>query len=97
MAVVYILYSSSLDKFYTGSCDDFQERIRQHENGYFPQAFTGKATDWIIYLLLENLSYLQARSIEAHIKRMKSRRFLENLKKYPELLNGLADKYKMEM
>jgi len=97
MAVVYILYSSSLDKFYTGSCEDFQERIRQHENGYFAQAFTRKATDWLIYLLLENLSYLQARGIEAHIKRMKSRRFLENLKKYPELLNRLADKYKMEM
>ena|SRR5687768_6839656 len=97
MAVVYILYSSSLDKFYTGSCEDFQERIRQHENGYFDQAFTRKATDWLIYLLLENLSYLQASGIEAHIKRMKSRRFLENLKKYPELLNRLADKYKMEM
>jgi len=63
----------------------------------FPQAFTRKANDWMIYLLLENLSYLQARNIEAHIKKMKSRRFLENLKKYPEMLNGLADKYKMEM
>ena len=100
MAVVYILYSSSLDKFYTGSCEDFQERIRQHENGYFPQVSSGiyPESKWLmIYLLLENLSYLQARNIEAHIKKMKSRRFLENLKKYPEMLNGLADKYKMEM
>jgi len=42
---------------------------------------------------IDNLEYLQARKIEAHIKRMKSRKFIENLKKYPEIQKRLIKLY----
>jgi len=42
---------------------------------------------------IDNLEYLQARKIEAHIKRMKSRKFIENLKKYPEIQERLIKLY----
>jgi putative endonuclease len=31
--------------------------------------------------------------IEKHIKRMKSRVYIENLKKYPDVINRLKEKY----
>ena len=89
MAVVYILYSPYLNKFYAGSCNDIFERIDQHLSKFFPQAFTANTKDWIIYFHIDGLEYKQARRIELHIKRMKSKKFIENLKKYPELVEKL--------
>ena len=83
MAAVYILYSAQLQKFYTGSCRDVLERMEQHLSEFFAGAFTTAARDWVIYLHIGGLAYKQARKIENHIKRMKSKTFIENLKKYP--------------
>ena len=89
MAAIYILYSSSLDKFYVGSCKEITERVHQHLAKHFPEAFTAKANDWTIYFYLDNLSYQQARKIELYIKNMKSKKYIENLKRYPELSTKL--------
>jgi putative endonuclease len=93
MAAVYILYSPNLGKFYTGSCKDYLIRIEQHLSEHFPGAFTSTAKDWFIYFVIENWGYTQARKIEAHIKRMKSRKYIEDLKKYPEMTKRLTDRY----
>lgn len=85
MAAVYILYSPSLNKFYIGSCIDLTERLKQHFSKISPHAFTSTAKDWIVSLSLTDLSYRQARSIESHIKKMKSKKYIENLKRFPEL------------
>ena len=96
MAFVYILYSSALNKYYTGSCKDIYDRVHQHLNKVFPRAFTGKAKDWILYFLIENLGYKQARLIERHIKRMKSKIYIENFKEYPEISQKLIRKYDLK-
>ena len=93
MAAVYILYSQSLDKYYIGSCIKVTERLDQHLSKNFPGAFTAKANDWVIYFSLINLSYKQARSIESHIKNMKSKKYIENLKRYPEISQNLMNSY----
>lgn len=93
MASVYILYSVSIDRFYTGSCRDFKERLVQHRSGIFTNSYTAKASDWEVYLEIPNLGYEQARTIELHIKRMKSRKYIENLRKYPEMVERLKKKY----
>jgi putative endonuclease len=61
MATVYILYSKSINAFYTGSCIDFELRFSQHLNKTFSTSFTAKADDWSIFLKIENLEYQQAR------------------------------------
>ena len=94
MAVVYILYSPSLDRFYIGSCENIQERMAQHMSATYPKAFTKKAQDWSVYLLLEELTYSQARSIETHLKRMKSKKFIMNLKRYDTLKENLIMLYR---
>jgi putative endonuclease len=73
MAAVYILYSAQLHKFYTGSCREVFERMDQHLSEFFADAFTASAKDGIIYLYIDGLAYGQARKIELHIKRMKSK------------------------
>lgn len=93
MASVYILYSQSLDKFYIGSCKNIPERMVQHLEKLFPGAFTSRAKDWSLFFSIENLGYLQARKIEVHIKKMKSRKFIANLKEHPKIVERLISLY----
>ena len=55
--------------------------------------FTGKAKDWEVFLRFYCRSRTQALAVEKHIKSMKSKRYIENLKKYPEMLEKLRSKY----
>ncbi|WP_085767772.1 GIY-YIG nuclease family protein [Nonlabens spongiae] len=45
MASVYIIYSNKLNRFYTGSCLDFEERLRLHNSGYYAKSYTSKTDD----------------------------------------------------
>ena len=94
MASVYILYSPGLDIYYTGSCKDLSYRINQHVNKVFTKSFTSVREDWELFFYEDNLGYKQARSIEAHIKRMKSKTYIHNIKEYPEIIEKLREKYK---
>jgi putative endonuclease len=96
MATTYILYSKSIDRYYTGSCENFNTRLKQHLNKTFHNSFTSKADDWEVYLLIENLNFNQARSIEKHIKAMKSRKYIQNLKKYPEMTAKFIKRFYIE-
>ncbi|RAW01005.1 GIY-YIG nuclease family protein [Pseudochryseolinea flava] len=94
MAAVYILYSKELNKFYVGSCQDFELRFHEHIEKVYPNSFTANSDDWQLVALFENLSYSQARSIESHIKKMKSIVYIQNLVKYPEMVDKLKQRYK---
>jgi putative endonuclease len=93
MASVYILYSPLCNKYYTGSCKELPVRFEQHITSSIPGAFTAQAKDWVLYLSIDDLKYEQARLIEAHIKRMKSKIYIENLKKHRELSLKLKKMY----
>ena len=85
MAYAYILYSKTIDNYYIGSCKEIENRLKQHRGNHFKTGFTKRTKDWKVYFLIENLEYQQARNIEKHIKRMKSKTYILNLKKYPEI------------
>ncbi|MBN2728411.1 MAG: GIY-YIG nuclease family protein [Bacteroidales bacterium] len=93
MATVYILYSQSIDSYYVGSCIDLEKRIIEHNSGAYDNSFTKRAKDWLIYYSYD-LDFELARKIESHIKKMKSRKYYENLKKFPEIMQKLIEKYK---
>ena len=59
----------------------------------YPRSFTSLSDDWQLFLLIENLTYTQARAIEKHIKNMHSKIFIQNLMKYPEMVSRLKQKY----
>ena len=93
MAVVYILYSPSIDSFYIGSCLDLKIRLQDHIDGKYKGSYTYRAKGWKVFLSIKDLRYEQARRIEAHIKRMKSRKYIKDLARYPEMVCNLKDKY----
>jgi putative endonuclease len=94
MDCVYILHSAKLSRFYTGFTADFDTRLEFHLNSEQARKFTYKADDWILFLKIECESKSQALAIEKHIKNMKSKIYIENLLRYPEIINKLLEKYK---
>ena len=93
MATVYVLLSEVLNSYYIGSCKDLEKRIEAHNNKQYKNSYTKKAEDWKVLFRLDELSFKQARNIEKHIKKMKSRKYIENLIQYPEMSIELRNKY----
>lgn len=95
MAFCYILYSPSLDKYYIGSTSEaIESRLDKHLSKFYgTNHFTATVSDWDIHHRILCTSGKQARRIENHIKRMKSKQYIQNLKKYPEMTVKLLSKY----
>lgn len=93
MNFVYILHSVSLDKYYVGEAMDLQERIKQHNSGFYDSAYTKQVSDWTLFYSIACNNRVQARKIETHIKNMKSKTYIQNLKKFPEITDKLKNKY----
>lgn len=72
---VYIIYSTKLDKYYVGYTENIEIRINQHNQGI--STFTAKASDWIIKWKEEQPSRAAAMKREKHIKKQKSRKYIE--------------------
>ncbi len=93
MASVYILYSKNINKYYIGSCLNLEERLEDHKNKKYTESYTSFVDDWVLFYVINDLEYTQARNIENHIKKMKSRIYIENLKKYEEISLNLKIKF----
>ncbi|RXG13651.1 putative endonuclease [Leeuwenhoekiella polynyae] len=92
MHTVYILFSETLNRFYTGETTDYDQRIAFHK--YSPaNKFTANANDWKLFLKFECDCKPQALKIERHIKNMKSQTYIRNLLKYPEIIDKLKKQY----
>ena len=88
--VCYILFSQTINRYYIGYSSDMEERIKLHRTGYFKgKSYTYRADDWEIYLLIPCQNIEQAIFIESKIKRMKSRKYIENLRMHPEMIEKL--------
>jgi putative endonuclease len=77
MFYTYIIYSKTINKYYVGSCQDVQERLKDHLNSR--SKFTKKAKDWELKYFENYSSRSEAYQREMIIKKMKSRIFIENL------------------
>lgn len=91
---VYIIHSTSIDRFYVGHTEFLSERLSQHNQGFYKGAFTQLADDWTLFYSIECESKKQAIYIERHIKKMHSRKYYYSLKKYPDLSFKLLARYK---
>lgn len=92
----YIIYSKKLDRFYVGSTIlEAEQRLELHLKKYYGNLkFTAKSDDWYLYLKTECNSIDEARYLEKHIKKMKSRKYIGNLRKYPEIITKLKERFK---
>ncbi len=93
MHFVYIIYSDKLNRYYVGETEQLDLRLEQHTTGFFKNSYTAKTTDWKLHLVINCENRTKARKIEMHIKRMKSIKYIQDLKKYPEIVLKLCNKY----
>ena len=92
----YILFSQNLNKFYVGACQDsLDSRIQKHNNHeYGIHRFTSTANDWVLFLKIDVADYSHAIRLERKIKAMKSRKYIVNLQKYPEIILKIIEETK---
>ena len=76
-ACCYILYSLKLNKYYVGSTTDIERRLEEHNRG--KEKFTKTGLPWRLVYKEEFGELRQARQREYYIKKMKSRKFIEDL------------------
>lgn len=77
---VYILYSSTIDRFYIGYTSmSLPERLGKHNTNH--KGFTGQTNDWAIRWAEPFDDKTQAIRKEKQIKRRGAKRFLESLKR----------------
>ena len=76
-AVVYIIYSEKLDRFYTGYTTDLAKRLQEHNSGI--SNFTAKASDWKLMYTETFQTREEAQFRERQIKNKKSRKYITYL------------------
>ena len=90
MYYIYILYSSSADKFYIGYTDNPERRLNEHNTSEH-STFTSKFRPWIMKAIYECSESRQiAINIERLIKRQKSRSLIEKMVRGEKLSGELA-------
>ena len=94
MPFVYILYSPLYNQFYTGATTvAVERRLEWHIGKHYENNFTTKTQDWELFFEIDCDTINQAFKIEKHIKAMKSKKYITDLKKYPEMAEKLKLKY----
>jgi putative endonuclease len=73
-----------------------ETRLERHLEKYYGNKFTSKATDWELFIEITCDSMKQALLIEGHIKRMKSKKYILNLRKFPDIAEKLKIKYAVQ-
>jgi putative endonuclease len=72
---IYILYSQSKDRYYTGFTQNPEERLLEHNSGATPSTRPG--IPWIMVYKEECVDKSAAIRRENTIKKMKSRKYIE--------------------
>ena len=93
MHYVYVIESELDGSFYIGKTSAIENRLEFHNSVELNKGITKRKIPWIYYFVMEVPNARIAGAIENHIKRMKSRRYIENLRKYPEIGQKLLEKY----
>jgi putative endonuclease len=74
---VYILYSRSISRFYTGSTQDLKNRLFEHNSG--ETSSIKKGIPWEVFWEIKLTTRSEAMILETKIKRRGAKRFLEDV------------------
>ncbi|MEC3908225.1 GIY-YIG nuclease family protein [Tamlana sp. 2201CG12-4] len=72
---VYILFSSSLNRYYVGHTNNFEKRLSTHNSG--GKKYTSKGRPWILVKKYICITRSEAMQLERKIKKRGIKRFLE--------------------
>jgi putative endonuclease len=76
MVTTYILYSSRINKFYSGQTKDISKRLQEHNRGKTP--FMASGSPWELVFFREFNSRSDAVKLESFIKKRGAARFLND-------------------
>ncbi|MBT8280298.1 MAG: GIY-YIG nuclease family protein [Muriicola sp.] len=93
MHCVYVIQSKLDASFYIGETSNLEQRLHLHNSQDLNEGRTKRKIPWEVFYVLETKDRTTAIKIEKHIKRMKSRKYIEDLKNYPEIAKKLLEKY----
>ncbi len=83
-----------IDRYYIGyTIGSIEVRVEKHLSNFYPNKYTAQVKDWQLYLQIKCETNNRARQIENHLKKMKSRKYITDLIKYPEMIINLLNKY----
>ena len=74
---IYILYSKALLRYYIGSTNNIEYRLKQHNKPH--KGYTNSGQPWILVYSEQFASKKEALIRERFIKEKKSTKFIENL------------------
>ena len=74
---VYILYSRSIQKYYTGQTQNLNDRLYRHNNGFVKSTRTGKP--WNLIWSSTVVSRSEALRLEKQIKKRGAKRYLQDI------------------
>ena len=74
---VYIIYSNSRDRYYIGSAENIELRLKRHNDGATISTKSGRP--WIVKYIEKFESKTEALKRENYLKRMKSRILIEDM------------------
>jgi len=77
---VYILYSEKINKFYIGSSSNIESRFEFH-NSSLNRIWTKRGQPWKLKRTIDCKDNSEALKLELKIKRMKSRKYIEEIVK----------------
>ena len=84
---VYIIKSSSANRYYIGQTANLKNRIHYHNSGR--EKYTKIASDWLLVYSNAYKTRKQAQTVENFIKKQKSRTFIEKIITGNVNLNGI--------
>jgi len=94
MSYIYILFSESADKYYTGYSQFPNKRLLKHNRQENFNTFTRKFRPWKLVALFEvSDDKANVIAVERFIKRQKSRRFIETLCDENHQLSGILAQF----
>jgi len=91
MHYLYIIFSDSLNKYYVGETHNLEERLFKHNNHSYKGAFSNITEDWRIVFSKKCDSKKEALFLEAFIKRMKSKKFIQKVIHNPSILDDILN------
>ncbi len=93
MHYVYVIKSLKNGSFYIGKTSNLVDRLHFHNTAELNVGVSRNGIPWAYFYTLEVEDAKAAGKIEDHIKKMKSRKYISDLKKYPEISQKLIKKY----
>jgi len=77
MPALYILRSTTIQKFYVGSALDLPARLAEHQRGHSP--YTRNRGPWVLVYQEQFATLVEARHRERQVKSWKSHRLIEQM------------------